>query len=87
MIVNVQRKKMCIRDRVWRKGPVKFTATPLLTAEQVKQMPREALYHTLVEALSFDEGESIRTSGWHYKGKELAKGLENALYQLSLIHI
>ena len=67
--------------KVWRKGPVKFTATPLLTAEQVKQMPREALYHTLVEALSFDEGESIRTSGWHYKGKELAKGLENALYQ------
>lgn len=67
--------------KVWRKGPVKFTATPLLTAEQVKQMPREALYHTLVEALAFEEGESIRANGWHYKGKGLAKGLENALYQ------
>ncbi len=67
--------------KAWRRGPVKFTARPLLTAEQVKQMPRDALYHTLTEALTFDEGESIRANAWHYKGKDLARGLENALYQ------
>lgn len=67
--------------KVWRRGPVRFTARPLLTAEQVKDMSRDELYRVLVDALSFDEGSAIRAHGWHYQGKQLAKGLENALYQ------
>ena len=67
--------------KVWRKGPVRFTARPLLSAEQIKQMSRQQLYQTLVDALSYDEENTIRQHGWHYKGKSLAEGLENALYQ------
>lgn len=67
--------------KVWRRGPVRFSVRPLLSAEQVKAMSREELYRVLVDALSFDEVRAIRENGWHYKGKQLAKGLENALYQ------
>lgn len=65
----------------WRRGPVRFTATPLLTAEQIKTMSRDEVYQALVQALAFDEVATVVKNDWHYKGKELADGLENALYQ------
>ena len=63
-----------------RKGHMRGYVVNIYTPEQLKQMTPEEVNDRIREDIMEDAFDRQRTMPYRYKGKDLAKGLENALY-------
>lgn len=67
-------------SRTIRKGRMRGYVVNVYTPEQLKQMTPEEVNDHIREDIMEDAFERQLTHPYRYKGKDLAKGLENALY-------
>lgn len=64
-----------------RRGRIETELFPLLSAEEVQSLSNEQVAHTVIRALSYDEGEWQKEAMIPFRGKRLAEGLENMLHR------
>lgn len=67
-------------SRSTRKGFMRGAVVNVYTPEQLKQMSPEEVNEHIREDIMEDAFERQQMKPYHYKGKDLAKGLENELY-------
>ncbi len=67
-------------SRTTRKGYMRGYVVNVYTPEQLKQMTPEQVNDRIREDIQEDAFERQQIKPYRYKGKDLAKGLENALY-------
>ncbi len=65
----------------YRKGPVHLVVSQLWDQAQIQSLTQEEIYRGICEALAYDECQRALETGRTYRGKHLAKGLPNVLYQ------
>ena len=64
-----------------RLGPARFTATLLLTAEQVRESSQEQIWAALRQGLAYNDPRWAQETGARYRRPGLCRGLEEVLYR------
>lgn len=68
-------------SRTSRHGRLETTITPILTADEIKNLSLKEIYQKVIAAIDFDDYKWQRENMFSYRGKRPAEGLEYVLYK------